>query len=81
MLERMEISESIYKGVVEPPYKNPTRADSNRSGHVRNKRGEAASSNTRPATGESDVKHQKLYVFLSKSEYKNLSCSHPRTFF
>ena len=29
MFERMEISESIYEGVVEPLYKNPTRADAN----------------------------------------------------
>ena len=40
MWERMEIAGSIYKGVVEPSYKKPTRVDSNFDGHIRNKRGE-----------------------------------------
>ena len=53
MFERMEIAESIYKGVVEPSYKKPTREDSNRSGHRRQKRVEAASSWTLPNKGES----------------------------
>ena len=46
MFECMEISESIYEGVVYPSYKKPTQADDNRSSHRRNKRREAASSNT-----------------------------------
>ena len=44
MFERMEIADSIYEGVVEPSYKKPTRADTNRAGHRRKNRGEAASS-------------------------------------
>ena len=44
MFERMEIADSIYEGVVEPSYKKPARADTNRSGHRRKNRGEAASS-------------------------------------
>ena len=39
MFERMEFAESIYKGVVEPSYKKPTRAYANRAGHSRQKRG------------------------------------------
>ena len=39
MFERIEISESIYEGVVEHSYKKPTRSDANRAGHRRQKRG------------------------------------------
>ena len=39
MFERMEIAESIYKGVVEPSYKNITLLDANHADHVRNRRG------------------------------------------
>ena len=47
----MEISESIYEGVVEPSYKKPTQADANRAGHSRQKRGESATSWTCPEKG------------------------------
>ena len=57
MFERMEIAKSIYKVVVEPSYKNPTREDANRAGHISQNRGEAASSWTFPEKGESAVKH------------------------
>ena len=43
----MEISESIYEGVVEPSYKKLTREDANHFGHSKQNRGEAASSWTR----------------------------------
>ena len=43
MFERMEIAESIYEVAVEPYYKKPTRAYSNRAGIRRKTRGEAAS--------------------------------------
>ena len=43
MFERMEIFESIYKGVVEPSYKKSTRENANNAGHSRQKRGEYAS--------------------------------------
>ena len=33
MFERMEITDYIYKGVVEPYYKKPTQADPDSSGH------------------------------------------------
>ena len=39
MFERMEINESVYEGVVEPSYKNPTHAYGNSDGHSSNKRG------------------------------------------
>ena len=42
MFERMEIAESIYEFVVEPSYTKHTRADANRSGHIRQRRGESA---------------------------------------
>ena len=58
----MEIAESIYEGVLEPSYKKYTRADINRSGHIRNYRGEATLSNTHPVMGESPGKRRKPYV-------------------
>ena len=42
MFERMEITESIYEGVVTPSYKKYTWAESNRNGIIRNKRGESS---------------------------------------
>ena len=53
----MEIAKSIYEGVVEPSYKNPTREDANRAGRISQKIGEDASSWTCPEKGESSVKH------------------------
>ena len=58
----MEIAESIYKCVVEPFYKKPTRADDNRAGHSRRKIGEDASSWIQPKKGESAGKRRKSYV-------------------
>ena len=43
MFECMEMSESIYEGVVEPSYKKPTREDTNRSGPTNKMRGQSAS--------------------------------------
>ena len=59
MFERMEIAESIYGDVVEPPHKKTTRADANRAGHISQKRGEAALSSTLPEKGESADKRIK----------------------
>ena len=59
MFERMEIAESIYKGVVESSYKKPTRAYANCVGHIRQKRGEAASAWTCPEKVESAGKCRK----------------------
>ena len=42
MFEQMEISESIYEGVVLPSYQKTTRADANRAGHSRQNRRESA---------------------------------------
>ena len=52
MFEQMEITKYIYEGVVEPSYKKHTRADTNRSGHSRQNKGESASSQTYSAMGE-----------------------------
>ena len=60
--ERMEISESIYEGLVEPYYKKPTRVDANCAGHSRQKREEAALSWTRPEKGKSAGKRRKRHV-------------------
>ena len=68
MFEHMEIVEYIYKSVVEPYYKEPTREDINRSGRSRNNRGEADSYKTHPATVESAGKRIKRYVDRSTSE-------------
>ena len=60
----MEITESIYKGVVETSRKKPTREDANVSGHSSQKRGEAASSWTHPEKGESAGKRIKRRVYI-----------------
>ena len=70
MFERMEIAGYIYKGVVEPSYKNPTRAESNHDGHSSQKRGEAASSQTHYKIGESSVKRRKQYLDRLSGESK-----------
>ena len=62
MFERMEISESIYEGVVEPSYKKPTRAYTNLSCHSRQKIIESAYSWTLPEKGESAGKRRKRHV-------------------
>ena len=58
----MVMSESIYEGVVEPYYKNPTRVDANRAGQSSQNIGESASSPTHYSTSESAGKCRKLYV-------------------
>ena len=62
MFGHMEIADYIYEGVVEPSHKKPIHADSNRAGHSRYKRVEAASSLTCPEKGESASKRRKLLV-------------------
>ena len=62
MFERIEIVESIYEGVVTPSYKKITRAEANRTGISIKKIGEAASSNSHPATDGSTGKHRKRCV-------------------
>ena len=59
VFECMEIAESIYKGVVEPSYKKPTRSDSDRAGIIRKTREESASSTTYSMMFESTEKHRK----------------------
>ena len=59
MFERMEIYESVYEGVLEPPYLKPTWADSNHAYHSSQKRVEAASSCTCPKEGEIVGKRRK----------------------
>ena len=81
MIKKMEISESIFEGAVEPSYKNLNRVDVNRAGHSRNKRGEAASSQNHSEIGESAGKCRKQYLDLPVRRIKNLSYSRPRTFF
>ena len=66
----MEIAENVYEGVVTPSYKKITRAESNRTGHSIKKIGEAASSNTHPATDGIAGKRRKRCVDHSKSESK-----------
>ena len=70
MFESMEITESIYEGVVEPSYKKPTRADANRAYHNRDKREESDLSNTCPPIRESAGKRRKRYVDHPKIESK-----------
>ena len=46
MFERIEISEYIYEGIVEPYYKKTNRLDANRAGLSKKMRGDAASLTT-----------------------------------
>ena len=62
MFERMEISDSIYEGVVEPSNKKITLRDTNSSTHRRQKIVEAASSWTPAKKGESAGKRRKRHV-------------------
>ena len=62
LFDRMEISESIYEGVLEFSYKQPTQVDANRAGHSRQKRGECTLSWTCPEKGESAGKRRKIHV-------------------
>ena len=66
----MEITESIYEGVLELPYYKPTRADTNRAGHIRQKRGEAVSSWTCAKKGESAVKGRKKQLGIPTGKSK-----------
>ena len=69
-IERMEISESMLEGVVEPYYKKPTRADANRAGHIRKMRGESNLSDTCSEMSESASKCRKRYVDHPKDRFK-----------
>ena len=56
MFELMEVNEFIYESVVEPSYKQYTRADSTRVGHSRKKIGQVTLSHTYSAMGERSIK-------------------------
>ena len=66
MFERIEISEYIYEGVVEPYYKKPTGEDSNCDYYSRKIRREAASPTTYSSMSERSGKNRKRYVYHSK---------------
>ena len=70
MFEGIEISESIYGGVIQPSYKKPIWTDTNPDGNRRQNRGEDASSKTHPTRGESSGKRQKWYIDHRKIESK-----------
>ena len=58
----MEIVDSIYEGGVEHYYKKTTRSYANRAGHMREIRGETASSKNFSEMIESAVNHRKRHV-------------------
>ena len=66
----MEITESIYEGVVEPSYQKPTREHANCADHNRKKRGESASSHTHYGMRENAGKQKKRYVDRPLGESK-----------
>ena len=68
MFERMDIEEYIYEGVVEPFYKKSTGADAIHTGHIKKKRGEAASSHTYYAMSERAGRRRKVNVEHPKGE-------------
>ena len=59
MFDCTEISETIYEGDVESPYKNTNRENANDPGHTRQKRGEPTLSQTYPEIDESTGKLRK----------------------
>ena len=61
MFESMDISESIYEGVVEPSDKKPTWADANCDDNSSQKRGESALLWTHPNKGERYGKRRKRH--------------------
>ena len=73
----MEITESIYEGVVEPSYQKPTREHANRADHNRKKRGESASSHTHYAMRENAGKQKKRYVDRPLGESKTCLINFP----
>ena len=70
MFELMYIAGFIYKGVVEPSYKQSTRAYATCAGHISKNIGEAAPSHTHSAMIEITDKRKKRYVDLLKGESK-----------
>ena len=70
MFERMEITESIYKGVVLPYHKIPTREYANHAVHRKKMRGESALSNNYSNMTEISGKCRKRYVDHKKGRYK-----------
>ena len=58
----MKIAESIYKGVVEPPYKKFTRVDDNCDAHIRQMIWYAVSSETHSNTSKYADKRKQSYL-------------------
>ena len=80
MFKHIEISEYIYKDVVEFSYKKPTGAGANRAGHSRQNRGEAALSRTRPEKGKISGKRRKRYVDSPTGKSKTYLIHGPRNY-
>ena len=76
MFERMEISESIYEGVVEPYLKNLTRTYSNRAGHISKLRGEADLSTTYSNMIDTAGESRKSYADHLEGRYKIICLNH-----
>ena len=70
MFELMEISESIYEGVVENSCKKPTREDANCAGIIRKMIVEATLSNTYSGVSRFSGKRIKIYVDHTKDRSK-----------
>ena len=73
IFQRIEISESIYDGVVEPSYEKPNGEYVNHDRISRKMIEESASSNTHSNMGETSVKRRKRYVDPPKDRSK-LTC-------
>ena len=58
----MKIVKTIYKGVAEPPYLKTTISDTNRDGHIRQKRVESYPSKINSKMGKHTGKYQQRYV-------------------
>ena len=78
MFERLEISENIYEGIVNPPCKKATREEATSAGHIMNMRGRYIPSNSYPYMGGRTVKRNKMYVDrpIVKLQLICLICGH-----
>ena len=79
MFERMEVAEQVYEGGT--PSKIPTRAETNREGHVRKQKLGEAASPANPETDRAGKRRTKMQATraIGPLEGKNDCCMEPGT--
>ena len=76
MFKRMEVAETIYKGVVGPSYEKPTISYDNHHGHIRKVGLVSALSKTHFKMGKCAVKHNQRYMDRPRDRSKLTSLIH-----